>query len=452
MSNFTQCLCATIDILLDSKYDATQHTEMCVDIFHKLSGQHKLWINMDIESQNAIKSNLVQAFMSNINCEKVYAVAHFIHLIIQIEDDIWEELMQLFWVDIEHLDLLTLLLLNPLTHPHNSDQIKQKLNDHLLKLLILMKNEITKINRKEEMTDDDDSNIVNMLSIINHLLMLMDQIESNDDNKELMNDIMRNTIIFLLRKYVHNYVLVVDTNNFEMKDDKYLFDKLVLNENESYNIGRIGFEIIYFIFRTYVNDIIHMFELFFICCLFLRLNVVKIENNIIEFDDENQEDDAVWTGNYEQEQFVGLCCNVFSILMTWLQQYKKCDYFEKYFNDRIESDKFDLINSVVLNININDSGLSSYWISLLDKLLIRDKYSIHFWFKYDIFVPMLNRQYSEKSLEMVQGCQNVLYNKEFFAIRGFVKENKQLSSLFPILEIILRYYSLYLHCKPLSIE
>eukprot|EP01084_Bolivina_argentea_P199623 341546_1 len=409
----------TIDIMLDKTADSKHETDLETMLFHELRNSPELWSDLDSSMKHELKRKLLTGLNELEGVDsKIHTLAHIISIIATFEEE-WDELIPEL-INLKVSKDWKLRTLRWIARS-NSDRLKV----HSLQIANVIYSQIL-----------NNANINAFESV--SLFRVMDAVIKNVDNITLLIQIMKITLVFLLKTYIINteQLKLFDTS-LNINIDSNTFNKMECINDESFKTADILFGIIFRIQVTHFDAISLELKdkIFFLSNMFLKMSANKINLGLIEFP--QQQDD--WED--EQWHFACVAQSIFSIFYQWKET--AGDYYNKYFKEM--NDKYNLIENLVANINYDmDESVWSFWPEVLHQLA--ENYAHYFWHKKDIFIPLFQQKHPTAACNGLSELRKQLYNQEWFAIRWFVRKHYERlydQLRIPIMEIILKYLSQY---------
>eukprot|EP01084_Bolivina_argentea_P199621 341543_1 len=417
-----------INIMLDKTADSKHETDLETMLFHSLRNTPELWLDLDTSIKHELKRKLLIGINELEGVDrKILILAHIIGIIATFDEE-WDELIpELINLKVSKDGKLKTLRM---IAGWNSDRLKV----HSLHIAKVIYSEILNI-------DDENINLFESVS----LFRVMDAVIKNVDNITLLIQIMKITLVFLLKTYIINteQLKLFDTS-LNINIDSNTFNKMECINDKPFETAKICLGIIFYIQMNHF-DLISLElkdKIFFLSNMFLKISASKINLGLIEFPETTNE----W--EQKQHDFAGVSSYIFSIFTGWNSKEKAdtFDYFCRYFKEM--NDDYNLIENIISNINYDiDKSVWSMWPHVLDKLCDNYNYINYFWYRKDLFIPLFSQKHPNDACFDLCKVREKLYNQEWFAVRWFVRTNyAPLYDQFHILimEIIFKYLSQYI--------
>eukprot|EP01084_Bolivina_argentea_P199624 341548_1 len=410
-----------INIMLDKTADSKHETDLETMLFHSLRNTPELWLDLDTSIKHELKRKLLIGINELEGVDrKILILAHIIGIIATFDEE-WDELIpELINLKVSKDGKLKTLRM---IAGWNSDRLKV----HSLHIAKVIYSEILNI-------DDENINLFESVS----LFRVMDAVIKNVDNITLLIQIMKITLVFLLKTYIINteQLKLFDTS-LNINIDSNTFNKMECINDKPFETAKICLGIIFYIQMNHF-DLISLElkdKIFFLSNMFLKMSANKINLGLIQFPQERDDWDE------EEWHFACVAQHNFSIFLQWKEN--AGDYYTRYFKQM--NDEYNLIENLVGNINYDMAeSVWEFWPLVLHKLA--ENHVHYFWHKKDIFIPLFQQKHPTAACRDLSVLRKKLYNQEWFAIRWFVRtyyERLYDTLRIPIMEIILKYLSEY---------
>eukprot|EP01084_Bolivina_argentea_P199622 341545_1 len=375
-----------INIMLDKTADSKHETDLETMLFHSLRNTPELWLDLDTSIKHELKRKLLIGINELEGVDrKILILAHIIGIIATFDEE-WDELIPEL-INLKVSKDWKLRTLRWIARS-NSDRLKV----HSLQIANVIYSQIL-----------NNANINAFESV--SLFRVMDAVIKNVDNITLLIQIMKITLVFLLKTYIINteQLKLFDTS-LNINIDSNTFNKMECINDESFKTADILFGIIFRIQVTHFDAISLELKdkIFFLSNMFLKMSANKINLGLIQFPQERDDWDE------EEWHFACVAQHNFSIFLQWKEN--AGDYYTRYFKQM--NDEYNLIENLVGNINYDMAeSVWEFWPLVLHKLA--ENHVHYFWHKKDIFIPLLQQKHPKSAFNKLSELKKKLYNQEW---------------------------------------